>query len=244
MPSVVLAYHDVVPGDERRTTGFTGPGPDRYKLDPARFAEQLDLVRGASVELTFDDGGRSALDTIAPLLEERGLRGRFFVVTALLGGAGFLDRAGVRELVARGHAVGSHSHTHPVLTRLADDEIVAEWRRSREILEELLDASVPTASVPRGYFERRVARAAAAAGYMTLYTSEPWTRVRPLEGIEVRGRFAVTAATPTRRVGALARRSPAAVAGAQVAWQARRGAKLVLGAGYERLRQAILSGRG
>jgi peptidoglycan/xylan/chitin deacetylase (PgdA/CDA1 family) len=254
VPTVVLAYHDVAAAGERAATGFTGPGPDRYKLEPAAFAAQLDAVAAAGgagllhdgrpVTLTFDDGGSSALGTIAPLLEERGWRGHFFVTTGRIGTPGFLDEDGVRELAARGHDVGSHSHTHPVLTRLSDELVAEEWTRSRQILEELLGREVGTASVPTGYYAERVARAAAAAGYATLFTSEPWLEPRRLGALELVGRFAVTAATPSARVAALAAGSRAALLRQSAGWQARKAAKLALGPLYGRIRHAALGRRG
>lgn len=251
MRTVVLGYHDVARAPERDETGFTGPGPDRYKLAPETFAAQLEAIadeggaalagEGAPVVLTFDDGGRSALDRIAPALEARGWRGHFFVTTGRIGTAGFLDEQGVRELAARGHDVGSHSHTHPFLTRLPDEAVADEWHRSKDVLERLLGREVATASIPTGYYEERIGRAAAAAGYRTLFTSEPWTEARELDGMELYGRFAVTVATPLDRVRGLASHSRVAIGSEALAWQGRKAAKKALGPAYGRLRHVLLA---
>ena len=63
--------------------------------------------------ITFDDGGVSALQTTADLLEKYGWRGVFFVTTDRIGTPTFLNADHVRELHRRGHVIGSHSCSHP-----------------------------------------------------------------------------------------------------------------------------------
>ena len=95
------------------------------------------------------------------------------------GDAGFLDAEGIRALVARGHVVGTHSHTHPTyMGRLPLAELVGEWRRSREVLGEILGEKPDVASVPGGFLSARVTESAARAGLRLLMTSEPSRRVR------------------------------------------------------------------
>jgi peptidoglycan/xylan/chitin deacetylase (PgdA/CDA1 family) len=238
---VVLTYHDVAAPAERMDTGFQGPGPDRYKLTPEQFAAHL--ARGRDAVFTFDDGGRSALTEIAPALERHGRTGIFFVTTERIGTPGFLDADGVRELRVRGHAIGSHSHSHAVLTRLGDDEIEGEWRTSRELLEQILGAPVRTASVPTGFYEPRIAAAAARAGIEKLYTSEPWTRPHRHDGVLVHGRFSVVAGTSPGHVDALARGAHGAVLREVAWWQAKKAAKRAAGPLYARVRSAVLARR-
>lgn len=60
----------------------------------------------SALSLSFDGGLPEHWELIAPLLEENGLRGSFFVtVPALLG-----NPESWRKLVYRGHEIGSHSH--------------------------------------------------------------------------------------------------------------------------------------
>ena len=153
----VVMLHDVLPeGRPLGDSGFTGPGPDRYKIRLPLFEAMARRARAAGTVLTFDDGGRSALDVVAPVLAEHGLRGEFFVATARLGTPGFLDRRGVGELAAAGHVVGSHSHTHPeVMPALSDEQILAEWRTSIAVLEDVTGRPVEYASVPNGFTEPR-----------------------------------------------------------------------------------------
>lgn len=256
--SLVLAlmYHDVAATGRLDETGFRGPGADHYKLTPESFADHLDVI-GASgrhpelvttpaettrrILLTFDDGGRSAGDTIAPMLTARGWRGHFFVTTDRIDTAGFLTRAEIAALHSAGHVVGSHSHSHPVMTRLSDAEIADEWRRSKTILEDTLGAAVTTLSVPTGYYEERVGRIAVGLGYRHVFTSEPWLEPRRLGDGVAYGRFQVTAGTPAARVDALCRFSRSAVWRAASARRAKAGAKTMLGPAYGAVRRALLA---
>lgn len=228
---IALTYHDVT--DAPASSGFQGPGPDRYKVVPRRFEAQVAALKGLDVHLTFDDGGASAIDA-ARILERHGLSGSFFVVTSVIGTPGFLDADAIRELRAHGHRIGSHSHTHAFLTALSDDEVTQEWSESKAILEEILGEEIVSASVPRGAYAGRIGR---LAPFAQLYTSEPWLRPRG----HVYGRFAVTATTPDAEVVALARRSSRVIARRWAGWYVRRGAKAALGGRYEALRRRALT---
>jgi peptidoglycan/xylan/chitin deacetylase (PgdA/CDA1 family) len=228
-PQISLLYHDVLPeGLAPGQSGFEGADADVYKLPEALFAEHLERIAGlgdgrarvleraeppkapqaggAAVLFTFDDGGVTALEPTARLLERQGWRGHFFVVTERLGRPGFLSHGQVRELRARGHVVGSHSHTHPAaFSTLPYGRMLDEWRRSRQALEEILGEPVWCASVPGGYYSRAVARAAREAGYQLLFNSEPEQYPRVTEGLWVLGRYGIQRGTSARMALALAR---------------------------------------
>ena len=71
-----------------------------------------DNKKGA-VSLTFDDGCKSQLTLGLSALEERGYRGTFFLVTDSV-----KCWDGWRMAAESGHEIGSHTKTHPHLTRL------------------------------------------------------------------------------------------------------------------------------
>src|SRR5678815_3226811 len=190
--AVSLMYHDVVTNGDVASSGFDGPGADIYKLDRGEFAQHLagialapstvdasGTVRGGSptglpVFLTFDDGGVTAHSNAAPLLEERGWRGLFYITTDRIGTTGFVSASQLRDLLARGHVIGSHSCSHP--KRISDcsrTELQHEWGDSVDALEQILGSPVTTASVPGGFYWRLVGPSAAAAGVKILSTSEP-----------------------------------------------------------------------
>jgi peptidoglycan/xylan/chitin deacetylase (PgdA/CDA1 family) len=260
MRVITLEYHDVIAGSDFASSGFTSPSADSYKIAAADFEAHLDALVGRRssvgtdvramgepatgsppVLITFDDGGVSALEVTADLLERRGWLGHFFVTTGWIGAPGFLDRTAIAELSRRGHVIGSHSHTHPVrMARLTPKEMDEEWRRSTSILAEALGRSVDVASVPGGLYSPVVARAAAAAGIRWLFTSEPSIRLSRVEGCTVLGRYTIRRTTSAQLVASLvARFSPAR--GAQwVVWNTKKVAKAVAGETYLKLRASIL----
>jgi len=206
-----LMFHDVVEDGGWDASGFPGARAGVYKLERRDFERHLAAIRTAvsaervgvvthrpqnaheaQVLLTFDDGGTSAFDPVADLLEHHGWRGHFFVPTGWIGTPGFLDVGRIRELRARGHVIGSHSCSHP--RRMASctrHELDGEWRNSIRVLEDILGEAVTVASVPGGSYSAHVGEVAAEAGIQVLFNSEPTATVRSAGPCLVLGRYAV-----------------------------------------------------
>ena len=249
----VLIYHDVAEPAEADGVGFPGRLAGRYKHTPDVFERHLDAIAatgrrvglldaGADVALTFDDGGASAPD-IAERLERRGWRGYFLVTTARIDTPGFVTRAQVRELVERGHVVGSHSHTHPTyMGRLTPAELRTEWAESRDRLAEILGRPPSTAAVPGGFLSRQVVEEAARAGYSVLMTSQPTVRARRRHGMTVHGRYTIWSNTPPATAAAYARSGLAARARLWTEWQLKSAAKRISPRAYDRLRRVRAGG--
>lgn len=102
-----------------------------------------------------------------------------------------------------------------------------------------MEHPVKVASVPGGYYSRRVA-AAVAAGIETLFTSEPTARVRAVNGCRVLGRYTVQRG--------MSAEWPAGFAAGKLVprlrkahlWKAKVLVKTLAGLLYLRLRAAIL----
>jgi peptidoglycan/xylan/chitin deacetylase (PgdA/CDA1 family) len=250
-----LMYHDIAPRGHGDTVGFAGPLAARYKLDPQDFEAHLDAVAATgaqvgtlagsepapAVALTFDDGGASA-PLAAEALERRGWRGHFFVTSSQIDTSGFMSADELRELSARGHVIGSHSHTHPTyMGRLTRAQLDEEWARSRACIAEVLGSVPRTASVPGGFLSDAVIAAAAAAGYEILFTSEPSARVQQ-RGVEVRGRYTIWASTPARVAAAYAAGDRFACGRLWLEWNAKKLAKSLSPAAYQALRRVRARG--
>ncbi|HZU28778.1 MAG TPA: polysaccharide deacetylase family protein [Bryobacteraceae bacterium] len=249
MRAITLCYHDILCDGDARRSGFQSPGAETYKLPLATFRSHLRAIeRGGrseayAVRLTFDDGGSGAM-CAAEALEQAGLRGHFFISTGLIGKAGFLGAPQIAELSARGHTVGAHGVTHVgKMNRMADEHLLREWTESVRALAEIINAPVVTASVPSGFYSRRVARAAAAAGLRQLFTQVPTTRRAEVYGCEVLGRFTIRAWTPPSRVSALTRGALRPRIAAALSWRTRQLVKMVAGSAYGELRRAVLQRR-
>jgi peptidoglycan/xylan/chitin deacetylase (PgdA/CDA1 family) len=154
--------------------------------------------------LTFDDGGRSA-GRIADALEPHGWRGHFFVTSSRIGGPGFLQRGTIRDLHRRGHAIGSHSHTHPLrMSHCTEARLRDEWHRSIATLSDVVGEGIACASVPGGYNSDLVVRTAADAGARFLFTSRPTSSAQRVGDMWVIGRYVLTRSTTAAVAAAIA----------------------------------------
>lgn len=236
---IVLMYHDVVNARHPKS-GFQKVGALQYTIDSRVFSEQVSEFCKKNVVFSFDDGGDSFYNEIAPALEHKKKNGIFFISTKYIDTPYFLTKTQIKELDERGHMIASHSHTHPgVISGLSYNEIVEEWKLSKCILEEIVGHTVTVASVPGGAVSKDVIKAAAETGYKTLYTSEPTTEVRTEYGIEVIGRYTISKDTTIEVLDKIVNDSNYR-AGLQRRYKRLLLAKRLLGSNYNRLKQLIL----
>jgi peptidoglycan/xylan/chitin deacetylase (PgdA/CDA1 family) len=255
-----LMYHDVV-GGNGRAGGLDRAGADVYTVTAAEFQRQMDGIADAVAvpplciegdvgapgdgawALTFDDGGAGAA-AVGEALAARGWSAHFFIITDMVGCPGFLDWGEVRALAAQGHAIGSHSCSHPArMSELPPDRLREEWSRSIGLLSDALGEPVRIASVPGGFYSRAVGNAAAGAGIRTLFTSVPRRSIRRAGGCALAGRFAVRGSTPTSNVVAAATGARLPWLAQRAGWELRGAVKRIGGRRYERLRETLLARR-
>jgi peptidoglycan/xylan/chitin deacetylase (PgdA/CDA1 family) len=85
---------------------------------------------------------------------------------------GFMNVAQMKELIARGHEIGSHSHSHPLLPQCTREELVAEIMGSKQKLEAALDAPVTTFCYPNGSVDPLSVEHVRKAGYRAAVTTQ------------------------------------------------------------------------
>ena len=156
-----------------------------------RTAEEL-VGMGAPVPgtivLTFDDGFRTWLTDVAPLLKSLGVRATFYVCPGLAGRqhwhvAGdpgqLLTEEEAGQLAETGMEIGSHSLTHPDLRIVDGGELSVELRDSKAAIERITRRPCRTLAYPYGLHDTRVERAVEEAGYELAFgwLPGPW---RPL----------------------------------------------------------------
>jgi peptidoglycan/xylan/chitin deacetylase (PgdA/CDA1 family) len=76
-----------------------------------------------------------------------------------------------REMDAGGLEIGSHTVTHPILTKADDGQLRRELRDSRARLEAELGRGVDLFCYPNGAFDERVRRETESAGYLCAVTT-------------------------------------------------------------------------
>ncbi len=135
--------------------------------------------------VTFDDGVASVLTGALPVLRHHGIPATAFIVTgwsdgqAWPGRSHILDWPGVRALHEAGVRIASHSVSHPDFSRLSEAQARQELEESRSRLVEMTGVDTDEFALPfgqSGNWSEVARRAAAGAGYRTLYAQAVNTR--------------------------------------------------------------------
>ena len=116
--------------------------------------DQTPAYRSARGTTDRDGVGLEGLEYLLDALDRHGATATGFVVSS----AAERHPDAVRRISDAGHEVGSHSHSHRLLTELSTAARREEYARSRELLRELTGQPVrgfraPAFDVPPGHFE-------------------------------------------------------------------------------------------
>lgn len=84
---------------------------------------------------------------------------------------GFMSVAQMKDLIARGHEIGSHSHSHALLPQCTPQELVAEIAGSRQRLELALGSPITTFCYPNGSTDAKSVAQVREAGYRAAVTT-------------------------------------------------------------------------
>jgi peptidoglycan/xylan/chitin deacetylase (PgdA/CDA1 family) len=130
-----------------------------------------------AVVLTFDDGYQNFRDHAFEVLGRYGFHATVFLVAGLLGknaqwladdgrvASKLMDRDTVRQLQGENLTFGSHTLSHPNLTRISPEQRTKEIFRSKAELEDLLGEEVKYFCYPNGDFDNDVVAMVREAGY-------------------------------------------------------------------------------
>ncbi|MBX7246083.1 MAG: polysaccharide deacetylase family protein [Candidatus Sumerlaeaceae bacterium] len=136
--------------------------------------------------ITFDDGWLDNLTAALPELESAGFQATVFVISGKIRQGdpahpweNFLSAEEIREMQGRGICIGSHTRTHPHLTKLSDAQVAEELVGSREELAEVIGMQPRWLCYPFGNFSPRIANIARDAGYAGATSTIRDNRVGP-----------------------------------------------------------------
>jgi peptidoglycan/xylan/chitin deacetylase (PgdA/CDA1 family) len=162
---------------ELSEAGFTGVFLDQLSTD-ARAKPQREVA------LTFDDGFCNVFRVGLPLLARNKFRAIEFLVADLLGKSNeweqqegevaepLMDAAQVREWLAAGHEIGSHTLTHPHLAQIPAAQAREEISASKKKLEDLFGRPIHHFCYPFGDWNEAVRDLVMEAGYRTACTTQ------------------------------------------------------------------------
>ncbi len=168
--------------------------------------------REKELVLTFDDGYVNVLRLGVGPLRENGFQAVQFLVADLLGRHNewdvpmgeapepMMDAAQVRDWLAAGHDIGSHTLTHPFLSRLPASQAREEIVSSRKKLEDIFGRRIEHFCYPYGDWNAPVRDLVKEAGYATACTTQTGVNLPGDSPFELKR---CTARYPSRRLKAI-----------------------------------------
>jgi peptidoglycan/xylan/chitin deacetylase (PgdA/CDA1 family) len=195
----ILTYHKL--GARPKNVRLKG-----LYVGSALFSKQLKELRSAGftngnlgswskkareVIITFDDGYVNVLRHALEPLSRAGLAAIQFLPVNLLGRhnewdaalgeapEAIMDISQVREWLAAGNDIGSHTLNHPFLTQISIAQAREEIIASRKKLQDLFNRPIEHFCYPYGDWNEAVRDLVADAGYKTACTTEPGINLDP-----------------------------------------------------------------
>ncbi len=190
--ALILMYHniDIPPKNARIPNLYVTPGMFRFQMAWLKTAgfkvlSLEDLLAAVAsgplphnmAAITFDDGYLDFYRNAYSVLKEHGYPATVFIVSGLVGKEStwdsrkenfvkpLMDWSMIVELSRNGIQIGSHTKTHPELTRIKAAEQLSEMVDSKHELEERLNRAVDTFCYPGGDLDEGVKKLVHSAGY-------------------------------------------------------------------------------
>ena len=193
----ILGYHEFV----------KGKAGNQMQLNIDRFRGQMQALKDAripvipmkdflawrrgekdipdpAVVITMDDGWKSVYTLALPVMKEFEYPFTVFLYKKFVnGGSKSMSTAEIKELLAAGGEIGSHSVSHPYKAKIesmyrkspagGETFLRTEMKDSRQFFEDLFAVKVPTYAYPGGYHSEREQEIGKEAGYEAMFTVNP-----------------------------------------------------------------------
>ncbi|MBI4773669.1 MAG: polysaccharide deacetylase family protein [Deltaproteobacteria bacterium] len=142
----------------------------------AAFFDEQGVLPPKPVMVTFDDGYLDNYRVAAPILKQNGLTATIFLVSDFIGERSswisdpdqvvpLMNRDQVRELHKEGFSFGSHTCRHSCLVRVPPESAREEIFRSKQDIENVLQAEVDGFCYPYGDYDESSVEMVRDAGY-------------------------------------------------------------------------------
>lgn len=198
---IVLCYHGIS-GKQRERFAWQ---MSKIRSRAVNFAECA-AGRRPYVSVTFDDAFANLLDNALPVLERYQVPTVVFAVADNLGclphwempdrhpeSAEITMTPGQLMVISKNplFRIGSHTLTHPDLTKIRPEQLKTELSNSKHWLEQLLGKPIEDLALPFGSYNQEVLSVAQEVGYKRIYTLEP-RPANPMFGEQMVGRFSMS----------------------------------------------------
>jgi peptidoglycan/xylan/chitin deacetylase (PgdA/CDA1 family) len=107
----------------------------------------------ALVSVTLDDGWASQYQNALPILNKYGLKATYYIISGSMGEQPYYMSADqVKNLYLQGMEIGSHTITHPDLTKVTQSQLVNEMSQSQTTMQNVIGAPVLNFAYPYGAY--------------------------------------------------------------------------------------------
>jgi len=204
--SLIVLYYHGIPAGMRDRFDWQIRKLSEWKSSTSCTVRKCRKGIHRGIHVTFDDAFANLMENALPILEQYQIPATIFAVADNLGclprwempyghpestertmTAGQLVAVSKNPLIR----IGSHTLTHPDLTRIRPDQLKTELIGSKHRLEELLGKPIEDLSLPFGSYNIEVLTIAREAGYKRVYTVDA-RPANPMSQEPVMGRFAMS----------------------------------------------------
>lgn len=159
-------------------------------VSPQKLSEQLDYIKSKGyttitfkdlqsnkipekpIIITFDDGYQNFYQNAFPLFRDKKMTAVSFVIYNFIGKSDYMDASEIKKINDYGIEVGSHTLSHPDLTKITADKAKTEIENSKVGLEALLGGRIISFCYPSGKFSDATELLVKEAGYSYAVTTK------------------------------------------------------------------------
>lgn len=193
-----LTYHSI---DSKFHLGLNFLHPDKFRQHVEFITESNKSGKYKHpIAIAFDDGYESVIKYAFPIMEEFGIKGIVFPVTAYIGKyndwdvnfcvnrSRHLNISQILQLSNYGWEIGSHGHMHRAYNWMKTIEVIQDLDVSKKILEDITGKKINSFCPPFGILTNESIENIINIGYKNLFVQMPYRKNKIKSG-DIRFRF-------------------------------------------------------
>jgi peptidoglycan/xylan/chitin deacetylase (PgdA/CDA1 family) len=147
-----------------KNEGYITVNPE-YLLSPVKLDKK-------PVIITFDDGYLDAYTEAYPILKNYDFKATFYIITDYVNSPYYMTWDQIKEMKKYGINFGSHTLTHPDLTKINSETLDNQLRWSKNKLDSELNSTITDFCYPSGKYNNDTIAKLKELGYKTAVTTE------------------------------------------------------------------------